>query len=104
MLDTQLQEDNRTTMLLMKNGRLSSGKRTKRLGIRYFCAEDLIGRGIVHVTHCVSDAMIADFFMKPLQGKHFQILRDLILNVNSTVKHRSVLASKDVGQCYVLLQ
>jgi hypothetical protein len=35
-LETVVKEDNRSTMLLMKNGRLSSGKRTKHLDIRYF--------------------------------------------------------------------
>jgi hypothetical protein len=30
-LETVMKEDNKSTMLLMKNGRLSSGKRTKHL-------------------------------------------------------------------------
>jgi len=32
-LETIIKEDNRSTMLLMKNGRLSLGKRTKHLDI-----------------------------------------------------------------------
>ncbi len=32
-LETVIKEDNRSTMLLMKNGRLSLGKRTKHLDI-----------------------------------------------------------------------
>lgn len=35
-LETIIKEDNRSTMLLMKNGRLSLGKRTKHSDIRYF--------------------------------------------------------------------
>ncbi len=35
-LSTEIKEDNRSTMLLMRNGRLSSGKRMKHLDIRYF--------------------------------------------------------------------
>ena len=35
-LKTEIKEDNKSTMLLMKNGRLSSGKRTKHLDVRYF--------------------------------------------------------------------
>jgi hypothetical protein len=35
-LDTIVREDNNSSILLMKNGRLSSGKGTKHLDIRYF--------------------------------------------------------------------
>jgi hypothetical protein len=83
-LNTLIKEDNRSTMLLMKNGKLSSGKRTKHLDIRYFYVKDLVDRGIIKVDHCVSEEMIADFFTKPLQGKRFQVLRDIILNLNAT--------------------
>jgi hypothetical protein len=95
-LETLIKEDNRSTMLLMKNGRLSSGKRTKHLDIRYFYVKDLIDRGIVRVDHCISDDMIADFFTKPLQGKRFQLFRDLILNIpsDSAVQYRSVLGNR----------
>jgi hypothetical protein len=39
--------------------------------------------------------MIADFFTKPIQGKMFSILRDLILNIKTSGEHRSVLVNKD---------
>jgi hypothetical protein len=71
-LKTLIKEDNRSTMLLMKNGRLSSGKRTKHLDIRYFYVKDLIDRGILSIEHCASEEMIADFFTKPIQGTRFQ--------------------------------
>ncbi len=42
--------------------------------------------------------MIADFFIKPLQGKRFMKLRDMILNISSefedlgtSLEHRSML-------------
>jgi len=78
----------------MKNGRLSSGKRTKHLDIRYFYVCDLLERGILTVEHCSSDDMIADFFTKPIQGRKFQIFRDIILNrstASSALQYRSVL-------------
>jgi hypothetical protein len=34
-LETQIREDNRSTILLIKNGKLSSGKRAKHFDIRY---------------------------------------------------------------------
>ena len=96
-MDTVIKEDNKSTILLMKNGRLSSGKRTIHLDIRYFYVKDLIDRGIVSVEHCNTTDMVADFFTKPIQGKRFQILRDIILNRNnpdaSTSQYRSVLGN-----------
>ncbi len=68
-----IKEDNRSTMLLMNNGKLSSGKRTKHLDIRYFYVKDLIDQGLIKIEHCISDQMIADFFTKLIQGTRFQI-------------------------------
>jgi len=79
-LGTEIKEDNKSTMLLMKNGRSSSGKRTKHLDVRYFYVKDLIDWGILTLSHCISEDMIADFFTKPLQGKRFIQLRNMILN------------------------
>jgi len=97
-LETHLKEDNRSTMLMMKNGKLSAKKRTKHFDIRYYYVKDLIDRGVIRVSHCLSENMIADFFTKPLQGKHFVKLRDIILNLSSTsedldtpLEHRSML-------------
>ena len=96
-MDTIIKEDNKSTMLLMKNGRLSSGKRTKHLDIRYFYVRDLLERGILTVEHCSSDDMIADFFTKPIQGRKFQIFRDIILNRSTTsaLQYRGVLDNKE---------
>jgi hypothetical protein len=94
-LNTVLKEDNKSTMLLMKNGRLSSGKHTKHFDIRYFYVKDLLEQGIVSIEHCATEEMIADFFTKPIQGKKFQTMRDIILNRNhaSASQYRSVLGN-----------
>jgi hypothetical protein len=90
-IETEIKEDNCSTMLLMKNGRLSLGKRTKHLDVRYFYVKDLIDRGVIKLSHCLSDNMIAVFFTKLTQGRRFQMLRNLILNINHPIGHRSVL-------------
>jgi hypothetical protein len=51
-LETILKEDNKGTMLLMTNGRLSLGKRMKHLDIRYFYVQDLLSRGIIKIDYC----------------------------------------------------
>jgi hypothetical protein len=45
------------------------------------------------LSHCVSEEMIADFFTKPIQGKMFKVIRDMILNLTPSVDHRSVLVN-----------
>jgi hypothetical protein len=39
-LETHLKKDNHSTMLMMKNGKLSAGKRTKHFDIRYYYVKD----------------------------------------------------------------
>jgi len=63
--------------------------------IRYFYVKDLIDRGIIKLSHCILENMLADFFTKPLQGKRFQLLRDLILNIQSAAVHRSMLVNNN---------
>jgi hypothetical protein len=79
-LEIIIKEDNKSSIFLMKNGRLSSCKRTKHLDIRYFYAKDLLHRVIEKIEHCQTEDMIADYFTKLSQGRRFQVLRDLILN------------------------
>eukprot|EP00934_Nitzschia_sp_Nitz4_P008987 Nitzschia sp. Nitz4//scaffold353_size16344//11151//16190//NITZ4_008865-RA/size16344-processed-gene-0.13-mRNA-1//1//CDS//3329548925//8977//frame0 len=95
-----LYQDNMSAMLLEKNGRASSSKRTKHMNIRYFYIKDMIDRGEISIEHCPTELMLADYFTKPLQGRLFYRLRDQIMNVDPNSEyhsdHRSVLKSDDV--------
>ena len=88
-------QDNKSAILLEKNGRTSSSKRTRHINIRYFFVTDKIQRGEIAVEYCPTQEMIADYFTKPLQGAQFLKLRNFIMNVDSSVdysaNHRSVL-------------
>ena len=42
-------QDNKSTMLLERNGKLLSGKRTKHINVRYFFITDQISKGEVCV-------------------------------------------------------
>ena len=68
-------------MLLEKNGKASSGKRTKHINIRYFFVTDRIKKGDLKVEWCPTDEMIADFWTKPNQGSLFRKFRDRIMGV-----------------------
>ena len=69
---TILYQDNTSAMLLEKNGRESSGKRTRHINIGYFHIKDRIKNGDLEVKCCPTDEMVADFMSKPLQGKPFR--------------------------------
>ena len=74
-------QDNQAAMLLEKNGKASSGKRTKHLEMRYFFVTDRVRRGDVSVEWCPTEDMTGDFLTKPLQGASFVKFRDLIMGV-----------------------
>ena len=78
--DNVIFQDNMSAMLLEKNGKRSSGKKTRHIDIRYYFITDNINRGTVRVSHCPTDDMIADFFTKPLQGTKFYKFQSSIMN------------------------
>jgi hypothetical protein len=74
-----LYQDNKSTMLLLNNGKCSSSKRTRAFNIRYFFLTDQIEKKNLSVEYCPTNGMIADYMSKPLQGKQFQELRKAIM-------------------------
>ena len=79
--ETIIYQDNQAAMLLEKNGKASSGKRTKHIAVRYFFVTDRIAKGEVKVEWCPTEDMTGDFWTKPLQGAQFRRFRDLIMGV-----------------------
>ena len=75
-------QDNQSAILLEKNGKFSSSKRTKHIDMRYFFITDRIEKKEVSVEYCPTEEMIGDFYTKPLQGSLFRKFRALILNLN----------------------
>jgi hypothetical protein len=70
-----LNQDNLSAMLLEKNGKESSSKRTKHMWVRYFFIKDIITLGDITMKHCPATEMIADHFTKPMQGAMFRRFR-----------------------------
>ena len=64
-------QDNKSSILLQKNWPFSTGKESKHINIRYFFVVDKIKNKGVKIIYCPTKKMIADFNMKPLQGKLF---------------------------------
>jgi hypothetical protein len=95
--ETVLYQDNMSSILLEKNGKGSSTKRTRHMNIRYFFVKDRVASKELKVEYCPTGEMVADYFTKPLQGQLFRRLRDIILNIDPSSQyssgHRSVLSS-----------
>ena len=74
-----LYQDNKSTILLEKNGKKSSGQRTRAINIRYFFMTDQIERGNLEVEYCPTREMIGDYMTKPLQGSLFRNFKKMIM-------------------------
>ena len=72
LIENKLLQDNRAAMLLEKNGKASSGKRTKHIDARYYFITDRIEREDLTVEWCPTEDMVADFWTKPLKGATFR--------------------------------
>ena len=72
-------QDNKSAILLEKNGQRSAGKRSRALNVRYFFLADQVEKGNLSIEYCPTDVMWADFMTKPLQGEKFQRFCDDIL-------------------------
>ena len=84
-------QDNQSAILLERNGRSSSGQKTRHIDIRYFFMQDRILSENLSVVYCPTECMLADFFTKPLQGALFRKFRDVLLGYQHiSVLHRPV--------------
>ena len=64
-----------------KNGSVSSVKKSRHINIRFFFIKDILDREGIDVKRCPTERVIADFLTKPLQGKLFKYLRDIIMGL-----------------------
>jgi hypothetical protein len=67
-----LYQDNISTQLLIKNGRMSSGKCTKHIKAKFFFIKDRVDDGEIKVLDCPTHEMWAGVMTKPLQGMAFK--------------------------------
>jgi hypothetical protein len=70
-----LYQDNISSQLLIKNGKMSSGKKTKHINAKFFFIKDRVNDGEVKVLNCPTEKMWADIMTTPLQGTAFRVMR-----------------------------
>jgi hypothetical protein len=75
-----LYQDNISTQLLIKNGKMSSGKKTKHIKAKFFFIKDRVDNGEIRVNDCPAEEMWADIMTKPLQGTAFRVMRAELMN------------------------
>ena len=93
IVENLLRQDNKSSTLLEQNGKISSGKRTRHINIRYFFITDRVNMKEISIGWCPTKKMVADFMTKPLQGSHFRNLRDYIMGrVRSTKPKHNVIS------------
>ena len=79
--DNILFQDNKSSILLETNRKVSSSRRTNHINIRYLFITNRIKQGEVSVVWCPTGDMIGYFSTKPLQGALFKKFRDQIMGV-----------------------
>jgi hypothetical protein len=79
--DNVLFQDNKSSIILEKNGKASSSKGMKHINIQYFFITDRVSKEEVSVVWCPTGDMIGDYATKPLQGPLFRKFRDQIMGV-----------------------
>ena len=76
-----LMQDKKLTILLAKNGRFSSSKRTKHIKNRYIMIKDNIGKGEIIIQYCPTGDMWDNINTKDLQGSLFYKMRSLLMGI-----------------------
>jgi len=77
--DNILFQDNKSAILMERNGRNSCTGNSRHINIRYFFIKDRIKNKEVSVMYCPTEMMLADYFTKPLQGSLFNKFRSVIM-------------------------
>ena len=74
-------QDNKSAILLEKNGRASASKRTRAVNVRHFQMKDHTDKKQLEVKHCRTDDMIGDCVTKGSQGCKFSEFRKAIVGM-----------------------
>ena len=70
-----LYQDNKSTILLSKNGKMSAGKNSRHIKNRFFLITDKVAQVDLDIRHMGNKSMWADVNTKPVQGELYQIFR-----------------------------
>ena len=76
-----LYQDNKSAILLAKNGRILAGKNSKHLRNSFFLILDKVAQEELEIQHKGTGEMLADMNTKPLQGMEFLVMRGQVMRI-----------------------
>ncbi len=99
VVENLLLQDNKSSILLERNRKSSSGKRTRHINICNFFITDQVNMKELTIQWCLAKQMVADFMKKPIQGSHFRHLMDYIIGrvCSSIPKMEAVNVDKKIN-------
>ncbi len=94
-------QDNNSSQLLIKNGELSSGIKTKHKQLKIFFIKDKIDNQKIRVIDCPAEEMCADILTKPLQEMAIRKMRKELMNCPVNYEENDKFAEKP-ARCHNL--
>ncbi len=76
-----LYQGNMSAILLEKNGKASSSRRTKHIKVKYFYIKEKVDDGEIVIEHRPTEQMWMDINTKPKQGKVFREFRGHMMGI-----------------------
>ena len=76
-----LYQDNKSTILLAKNSRMSAGKNMKHIKNSFFLITDKIAQEELKIQHTGTEEMRADMNTDPRQGVKFRVTRAQVMGI-----------------------
>ncbi len=99
VIENLLSQDNKSSILLERNRKASSGNCARHINIVYFFITDQVNMKELTIKWCPTKQMVPDYMMKPIQGSHFRHLRDYIMGrvCSSKPKMEAVNVGKKIN-------
>jgi hypothetical protein len=95
VIENLLLQNNKSSILLKRNRKASSGKCTRHINICYFFITDQVNMKELTIKWCPIKQMVANFMTKPIQSSHFRHLRDYIMGRVCSSKSKMEAANVD---------
>jgi hypothetical protein len=77
--NNNIYQDSKSAILLKRNGKKSSSKRTRAINKRYFFVTNQVEKGNISIEYCPLGEMLADFMTKLIKGKLLLKFKKLLM-------------------------
>ena len=90
--NTVVEQDNTSTIKLIKGGICVCGQRTRNVLIKYFCAHKRVVDGTIVVVYKPTKEMTSDYLSKSLQGSIFKTHRSTLMGLTPALEATYLLS------------